>query len=276
MKMNNIGKLIFGAALCMSVALPAFAQQSIPGKIYVAEVAGSVTCIADGKVIEVKKGVVQAAPGARVETAAGAHVVLIYSNGTSVYVDEKTILEIREFIQGPFPPGIDTSEIEPSISKSVSYVRQGRVVVTTNRLAAGSSMVFLTPECQVNIRGKDVVIEARERQTTVSVIRGDVTVIPADATPGAAGHVLHDGQMAVITRPAGDNGAETVRIEALTAALINDVSAFISANERSQKIVVFETVTNDAGVSQIQAKDVVPAVLPTDLTVSPSSLRTGG
>jgi hypothetical protein len=273
--MNKIGRFIVFSALCCVVSVSAFAQQSIPGKVFVAELAGTVTFIVDGKVVELKKGLALPAPGARIETAAGAHVVLVYSNGTSIYIDEKTIVEIREFVQRPFPAGIDTSEIEPSVSSTVGYIRQGRIIITTNQLVTGTSMVYLTPECQVKVRGKDVVIEVLEHQTRVGVIRGDVTVTPSDAPAGAAGLVLHDGQMVIISEPAGGAGARTVRLEALDANLINALAALIAANERAQRIVVFESVPGGAGGPQIQAKEVVPADLPVQLTVSPSSLRTG-
>lgn len=277
--MKTTGRLILGAALCCLTTLSALAQESVPGKVYVAEVNGGVTFTVGGKVIALKKGDSLPAQGARIETTRGANVILVYSNGTSILIDEQTIVEIRKFVQKPFPNGIDTAVIEPSISDTLVSVTQGRVIVTTNELATGTSMVYLTPQSQVKIRGKEVVIEVRDQDTRVTMVIGDATVTPLNAPPGGMGQVLQAGQVAVVTNPPASTaaGPETIQVAAVDQSVLNAFSQQIAATERAQKIVTFETVTPAGGSPpEIQAKAVVPANLPVPLTVSPSTLRTGG
>ena len=276
--MKTTSRFILGTMLCCAPALSALAQESVPGKVYVAEVSGGVTFVIGGKTIELKKGEMQAAQGARIDTAAGASLILVYSNGTSIFVDEKTAMEIRRFVQKPFPAGVDTAVIEPSSSDSMVSVTQGRVIITTNQLATGTSMIYLTPHAQVKIRGKEVVIEVRDQDTRITVVVGDATVTPLNAGAGGVGQLLHTGQMAIVTNAsAATTTAELIRVMTVDPSVLNGFATQIAAAERAQKIVLFETINPAGGrPPEIQAKAVVPVDLPVPLTVSPSTLRTGG
>jgi hypothetical protein len=277
--MKTIAKIILTAAFACFLSAFASAQTSMPGKVFVAEVNGSVTFIVGGKVVDLKKGQSVLIEGAHIETGPGANVVLVYSNGTSMYIDEKTIVEIRRFVQKPFPMGIDTTVIEPSASETIGRLTQGRVIITTNELATGTSMIYLTPDTQVRVRGREVVIEVTDQATNVTLLRGDVTVTPLNAPPGDIGQTLHDGQRAIVTSSA--TAVATVEVVPAPQVLANDLGLKVAAAERAQQTVVFETVTTTAAgeanpTAEVQAKAIVPVDLPVQLTVSPSSLRTGG
>lgn len=275
--MKTTNRFILGTMLCCAPALSALAQESVPGKVYVAEVSGGVTFVVGGKTIELKKGETQPAQGARIDTAPGASLILVYSNGTSIFVDEKTAMEIRRFVQKPFAGGGDTAVIEPSSSDTLVSVTQGRVIITTNELATGTSMIYLTPHAQVKIRGKEVVIEVRDQDTRITVVVGDATVTPLNVRPGGVGQVLHSGQMAIVTNASTTTAAELIRVMTADPNVLNGFATQIAAAERAQKIVLFETVNPAGGrPPEIQAKAVVPVDLPVPLTVSPSTLRTGG
>ena len=258
------------ACTCLSV-VAARAQEAVPGKLYVAETGGGVTLTAADKLVDAKKGLSVPAPGDRLETAAAAYVVAVYSNGTAIYLDQKSVLEIETFTQKPFPAGTDTSVNEPSVSTTLARLSQGRVIVATNKLATGTSMVYLTPHGEVRIRGQEVVIEANDRQTRILVVQGDVTVLRNHAPAGEVGRVLKSGEMAVL-------GAETPgdlagSVSALAPAQVTPLTPQIEAAERARTIVRFESV--DSG-SNIQPRVSVPTNLPVNLTVSPSTLQTGG
>jgi hypothetical protein len=273
--MKTTSRFIFGTLLCGTTALSALAQEFVPGKVYVSEVSSGVTFVLGGKTIELKKGATQPAQGARIDTVPGGSLILVYSNGTSIFVDEKTVMEIRRFVQKPFPSGIDTAVIEPSSSDTLASVTQGRVIVTTNELATGTSMIYATPHAQVRIRGKVVVIEVRDQDTRVTMVSGDATVTPLNAAPGAVGHVLHTGQMAIVTNSSAA-AAGPIQVMAADPSVLNGFASQIAAAERAQKTVLFETVNPAGGrPSEIQAKAVVPVDLPVPLTVSPSTLRSG-
>ena len=275
--MKTTSNFILGTLFCGATALSALGQEFVPGKVYISQISGGVTFVAGGKTIELKKGDTQPAPGARIGTAPGASLILVYSNGTSTFVDEKTVKEIRRFVQKPFPRGVDTATTEPSSSDTLVSVTQGRVIIATNELATGTSMVYVTPHAQVRIRGKVVVIEVRDQDTRITVVSGDATVIALTAGPGGVGQVLHTGQMAIVTGASAAAGAESFRVATAGPDVLSGFASQISAAERAQTTVLFETVNPAGGrPSEIQARAVVPAELPVPLTVSPSTLRTGG
>jgi len=282
--MKTTTKFILSAVASSFLALAAYAQANISGKVFVAEVNGAVSYVVGGKVVKLEKGASLAVEGAHIETAAGSSLVLVYSNGTSIYIDENTIVDIRRFLQRPFTPGVDTTALEPSASDTLARVSQGRVVVSTNELATGTSMVYQTPDSQVRIRGREVVIEVQNESTNVVLVAGDVTVTPVNAPPGDIGQALHTGETAVITaNSASTTAAASVQIVQTNQDLTNALAPIVASTERAQSTVVFQSVTTPAGsgtgtdtaTTVIQAQAVVPAAMPVQLTVSPSTLRTG-
>ncbi|HTX66924.1 MAG TPA: FecR domain-containing protein [Opitutaceae bacterium] len=275
-------KFILTAVASSFLAVAAFAQANITGKVFVAEVNGSVTYVVGGKVIKLQKGASLPVEGAHIETASGASLVLVYSNGTSIYIDEDTIVDIRRFVQKPFTPGVDTTAMEPSTSETLARITQGRIIVTTNELATGTSMVYQTPQSQVRIRGHEVVIEVQNSTTNVLLVSGDVTVTPVNAAPGDIGQALHSGETAVITsNVASTTAPATIQIAQTNPSVTIALAPKFASTERAQSTVVFQSVTTPAGNSTdsattvIQAQAVVPAAMPVQLTVSPSTLRTG-
>jgi len=71
---------------------------------------------------------------------------MVYSNGTGIYFDPDTRMEIRKFVQEPFTPNRADMETEPSISQTQTFLSRGLVGLCTSRLVAGSSMVYQTAE----------------------------------------------------------------------------------------------------------------------------------
>lgn len=280
--MKPLSKLTTYIALNCALALPALAQETVPGKFYVAEVAGVQTFIVEDKVIELHKGDSVPANGARIETGPGSSVVLVYSNGVSLFVDENTSVEIRRFDQFYFPPGIDTTVMEPSISTTIGEITRGRIVISTNQIAAGTSMVYHTPHAQVKIRGKQVVIEVQDQETRIAVPVGDVTVIARNASAIDAGQLVKSGQLVIVSPPfisPDASTAETIQVEPLPQSFLSLITPKIDIAERAQRLMLFETVestgSGGANGAGIIAREILPAELPVPLTVSPSSLRTG-
>jgi hypothetical protein len=267
-------RVIFGAAVFCGAVLAGSAQELIPGKIYVAEISGGVAYTVGGQQTVLKKGVTLPAEGAMNETAPASHVVYVYSNGTSLYVDEQTVIQIVKFEQVPFPKGMDTTVMEPSVSHTVGRIKKGRIIITTNKLMTGTTMVYITPHAQVKIRGKEVVIEVYDRESRIYVIDGDVTVSPAGDSSGGLGKVLHSGQEAVVTDSSITTSSSQIQVLPLDQSVIKSLASQLAAGERAQKIVVFQTTTG-AGGTDVEAVPVVPTNLPVQLTVSPDTLRTG-
>jgi len=250
----------------------AISQEMIPGKAYVAETHGSVSYMVDGKTIVLKVGDTVPVQGARIETSEGSSLVLVYSNGTGIFIDQNTVVQIEKFTQVPFPAGIDTTVLEPSISNTFGRIEKGRIVLYTNQLATGTSMIYVTPTLEVKVRGQDVVIDTNGKDTTVTVVKGDVTVTPVNATSDTAGEVLTAGQTASSSE--ADSG--TIQVTTASTSAIESATQLSEAAERAQQVVVFETVTSTAtqagsssGATTTTTTDVVAkVVIPTTLTVA--------
>jgi hypothetical protein len=268
--MNITTRAIFCAGAFCAAVIAGSAQEFVPGKIYVAEIAGGVAYTVAGGAQELKKGVSLPVQGARNETTPAAHIVWVYSNGTSLYVDEKTVIQIAKFEQKPFPKGTDTTVQEPSISHTVGRISQGRIIITTNKLMTGTTMVYITPHAQVKVRGKEVVIEVYDRESRIYVVNGEVTVSPIGASADGVGQVIHSGQEAIVTDSSITTTSQ-IQVIPIDQSYLDSIASQLAAGERAQKIVVFETVTGADG-SDIQANPVVPGNLPVQMTVSPSSL----
>jgi len=271
--MNITTRVIYCAAAFCAAVIAGSAQEFVPGKVYVAEITGGVAYTVAGGRQELKKGISLPVQGARNETTPAAHVVLVYSNGTSLYVDEKTVIQIAKFEQKPFPKGIDTTVTEPSVSHTVGRITQGRIIITTNKLMTGTTMIYMTPHAQVKIRGHEVVIEVYDRESRIYVVNGEVTVSPVGASAGGLGVVIHSGQEAVVT-DSSVSTSDKIQVLPIDQSYLDSIASQLAAGERAQKIVVFETVTGADG-SEIQANPVVPSNLPVQMTVSPATLQTG-
>lgn len=174
-------------------------QNNILGKFVVTTINGTATCVSDGRILELKKGDSIVARGTTIETAPKSSVVLVFSNGTGVYTDASTRLQIERFEQEFFAPN-NNLRVEPSNSSTLAKLISGRVVISTPRLLSGTTMIYQTPHAAVAIRGEKVLIEATEQRTHVAMISGNATVNPRDATGNfvAIGKRLTTGQEAFV------------------------------------------------------------------------------
>jgi hypothetical protein len=114
-----------------------------------------------------------------------------------------------------------------------------------------------------------------DHETRVIVVLGDVTVLSRNAPTGNVGMVLQSGQMAVLTNSPATDLAGNLQVSSADPGVVSALAPLIEAAERARRIVRFETVSGD-NAPEIQARVVVPVDLPVNLTVSPSTLRTGG
>src|SRR5690606_1901409 len=100
---------------------------------------------------------VYTAQGTVIETKSNASNSMVFSNGTGVYFDPETRLEVRKFVQEPFTPNRRDMEIEPSISNTQNFLPRGTVGICTSKLVAGSTMRYNTPHANIRIKGRKVV-----------------------------------------------------------------------------------------------------------------------
>ena len=296
-------RLLLVSALAFAVgASSAMAQRQLGkkkgpiSKIYVAETKGVTEVQSGDKIYTVRQATAFDAPGTVIETKADAHDTMVYSNGTGLFVDESTRLEINRFNQEPFRANHNNQldlPYEPSVSQSDVFISHGAVGICTSQLLSGSAMLYSTPFASINIRGGRLVIESTPTETTVDLLEGDLTVRFGEKDIG--GQILRPGERATI-RPSAVPGQDPViTIEPIPKSALSrdDDRTAMACNAR--KSVTFESIEKlaDAGLDQsgnpggtagqgeaagadagqvIVAKPTVPQNPPTNIVVSPDRL----
>ncbi len=203
---KQLSRLILLVLVALVAAAPSgYAQRQLgkkkgpTSKIYLAEAIGDSQIQTGEKIYTARQATAFDAPGTVIETKEGAHNAFVYSNGTGLFVDQNTRVEIDRFVQEPFKPNRNTTAdavFEPSISQSDVHVSHGAVGVCTSQLVSGSSMNYSTPQASVNIRGGKVAIETNADETIIDLLEGDITVRGGSKDIG--GQVLRPGERAVV------------------------------------------------------------------------------
>jgi hypothetical protein len=250
-------------------------------KFFVTDVEGLSQVNTGEKIEELTRKSVYSAEGTIVETKPDATNAMVYSNGTGVFFDHDTRVEVRRFVQEPFTPNRTDMEVEPSISQTQSYVARGVIGLCTSRLVAGSSMTYRTRHASVSIRGRKIVIETNEKETKVSLLEGDVTVRGGDYDTG--GQILRPGQQAIVT-PGLRGAPNNIAIQSIPPAEIRGLEDKVSVACMAKNTVYFEvanrtTAANgktafDSAEQEIVPVEVVPAEMAPPFVASPS--RMGG
>ncbi len=292
--------LIFVSVLALAVAAPSSLAQRQLGKkkgptskLYIAETKGETQIQNGDKIYTAKQATAFDAPGTVIETKAKSHNALVYSNGTGLFVDESTRVEINRFVQEPFRPDRNNqldSPYEPSMSQSDVFVSHGAIGICTSQLVSGSSMLYTTPLAAINIRGGKVVIESNPHETIIDLLEGDLTVRYKGRDVG--GQILRAGERAII-RPGAPGEEPVITIGPIPreAMPIDDERVEMACNAR--KSVTFEILERKAaegldlpagtppgdneaagadGTQEIVPKPTVPQTPPTNIVVSPDRL----
>lgn len=192
--------MILSLSLLTSVSFAA-GLKNPTSKLYIADLEGQSEIDTGERIDDIRNKSVHNAQGTIIETKADSNNSMVFSNGTGVFLDEDTRLEVQRFSQEPFTPNRTDLETEPSISQTRNYIPRGRVGICAPRMVAGSSMVYATPHASAAIRGKKVVVQADDFETTISSVEGEVT-IKGDAA-GGGGRTIKGGEQAVIRQLPG-------------------------------------------------------------------------
>jgi hypothetical protein len=254
-------------------------------KVYVSDITGESQIAIGQKIEDLVKKSVYSVQGTVIETKAKSSDSLVFSNGTGIYFDAETRVEIRRFTQEPFTPNRTDMEVEPSISQTQAFVVRGLVGICTSKLVAGSNMTYHSALATVNIRGRKLVIETSDELTTVSMLEGNSTIHggPLDLS----GRQLESGQRALIRR--GPQGQPNpVEIEKIPSDRLSFLEERASIACMAKRTVYFETRERgeapsdtslintfggqDTSSEEIVAIPVVPTNLTPDITISPSTL----
>ncbi len=249
-------------------------------KIYIAETKGETQIVNNEKVYTARQATAFDAPGTVIETKPDSHDALVYSNGTGMYVDQNTRVEIARFVQEPFHPDRKNSadsQFEPSISQSNVFVPRGAIGICTSQLVSGSTMTYTTPLALVNIRNGKMSIEARADKTIIDLLEGDITVHSGGKDLG--GQILRPGERAVI-RPGLAGEPPSLTISEIPKNELEVIDERVSIACNAKKTVTFETIDKTGASGQdsgnpdqeIVPKPTVPNQLPANITVSADRL----
>ncbi len=267
-------------------------------KLYLAETAGEAQITAEGRTYSPKQSTAFDAPGTVIETKVDAHQAFVYSNGTGMYVDADTRVEVDRFVQEPFRPDRNANtEVEPSMSQSDVFVARGQIGICTGQLVSGSTMNYATPHAAVNIRGGKLSIKTNENETIVYMVEGDATVRGGNRDLG--GTLLRSGEQAII-RPGPPGQPPSITVGPIDRTTAAGVDEKVNVACNAKKTVSFETIEKKAeeGLAgseteppadgsgdsapapepeeEIVAVPATPAAPPTNITVSPDRILPGG
>lgn len=248
-------------------------------KLYLSETKGVARIYTNGKVYDPKQATAFDAAGTIIETETDAHQAYVYSNGSAMYVDANTKIEVNRFVQERFAPNSNTTEAEPSVSQSDIFLWRGLVGICTSQLVSGTTMNYATEHATVNIRGRKIAIQTTAEQTIVYLIDGDVTVRTGRDDLG--GQVLKTGERAVV-RPGAAGAPPVISIEPIDPKLLAELDEKVTVACNARRTVSFETIEKsaefgpDGGADtpgdEIVAVPVIPQSPPVNITVSPDRI----
>jgi hypothetical protein len=235
------------------------------GKIFVASVEGDSQVTSADKIEKLSTKSVFLAQGTAIETKARSTLAMVFSNGTGVFMDQNSYIEVRRFQQEPFVPNRTDLKREPSVSQTQVFHPRGTIAVCTGYLAPGSTMAYVSPLGSIRLHSGRMVMESDGDLTKISLLLGEGTVRGGELDLG--GKVLHAGEQAFI-RPGPPGQANLVQIQKIPPAELAPLEEKAGIACDARKTVFFETDSSGA----IMAVPVVPANLPVKATVSPSQL----
>lgn len=249
--MHFLNRLLIVIATLALVAAPsAFAQRQLgkkkgpTSKLYLAETKGEGMITNEGRTYAPKQSTAFDAPGTVIETKSDSHQAFVYSNGTGMFVDADTRVEVDRFVQEPFRPNRDANmEVEPSISQSDVFLARGMIGVCTGQLVSGSTMNYATPHASVNIRGGKVAMQTDGQTSTVYLLEGDATVRGGSKDVGGA--LLRAGEQAVI-RPGPPGQPPTITVGPIDRSQASNLDEKVTAACNARKTVTFDVIERKA------------------------------
>ncbi|MBL9215509.1 MAG: hypothetical protein JNG83_08545 [Opitutaceae bacterium] len=286
MNSKQVSRLLAAVVAFTLVSTAANAQRQ-PGarkgpasKIYVAETQGETLIETGDKIYTARQATAFDASGTVIETKENAHNAFVYSNGTGMYVDQNSRVEITRFLQEPFLPDPNKDAlVEPSVSVSDIIIARGAIGICTSRLVSGSSMSYSTPHVTLHIRGGRIAIEALPDRTIIDLLEGDLTVRTGRDDVG--GQVLRPGERAVV-QPGSAGKPPAITIGPIPPEVLSIVEGRVNVACNARRTVSFETIERGAGggpdgAGQQGGQDIVPRPtvpqqLPSNIVVSPDRL----
>lgn len=190
-------------AFFLSGPVCSYAAGSKEGNIRVVKVKGSptVTNAKDKSTTELKEGVfIQ--QGSSIKTGKDSEAMLLFSNGTTVTVQQNSNFSVEQFLQTPFDSDkVDYKDLkgEPSVSKTKVSVSEGSILADVAKLAKGSTFNIGTPIGVAGIRGTLI-------QLTVNTTAGGQISVTVNLPEGLADFAATNGQQITL------NNGQTITV----------------------------------------------------------------
>ncbi|MBL9214342.1 MAG: FecR domain-containing protein [Opitutaceae bacterium] len=147
-------RLLFCAFVAIALSLNSWAQTQL-GRIKAAKVENDVYKVsADGSRVKLQDGA-ELTQSDSVTTGAGASVVLVFENGSSVKLGAESSLKVEEFLIDPLEADYNpaSAKNEPTKSKTALNLSYGEMVGDVKKLNTASSYSIKTPVGAAGIRG---------------------------------------------------------------------------------------------------------------------------
>lgn len=266
--LSAMGALAFIAAALATAPVSLHAEVKVrnpAGKVYISSVAGGSQITMRDKVEDLAPKSVYPAQGALIETKPQGNLAMVFSNGTGVFLDQDTHIEVKRFTQEPFIPSRTDLEAEPSVSQTDVFLSRGIIAVSTSKLAPGSTMTYRTALGSINLHGGKMVMESESDRTIISMLEGSGTVYGGEFD--LAGKVLRKGEQAII-RPGPPGQPNIVVIGKIPADELARLEDKVAMADAARKTVFFQTDETD----EVAVVEVVPVSLPVNVTISPSQI----
>jgi len=222
------------------LSLPAQAAPTEPGTIRVLKVQGSVALVreSDNTRSDLAEGAL-IGQGQRIETGAKSSAILLFSNGTTITVEQSSNLSVDAFLQDPFDAeNVDFSKIKREPTNSITKIRvgEGSIVGNVAKVNKGSSFDVTTPVGVAGIRGTIFRIAiSRSGQNFVLNISLPEGSVVFDSNNGQS-LTLQDGTAVTISAPENNLGSPVTQpVQALPPA---EAAAILSQVAEALGVVV--------------------------------------
>jgi hypothetical protein len=239
----------FVAVLCIATVAQAQSRRRNPtSKLYVADTVGDSQIDIGTEIKELTKASVFNAEGTVIDTKVNSNASVVLSNGTGLYFDVDTRVQIKEFLQEAFRPNRSDIEDEPSLSSTRIFVDHGVIGISMSKLVAGSTMVCETSLSSASFRGRQAVVVADDDRTVISMVQGEATV---QAGPLDRSHLVKNRQQIIITRgKAGEPNTVEIRdiIDGATEDREQWLEERVFTADAARKLVYFQTQAVGASV----------------------------
>lgn len=236
--------------LCATTLAHAQSRKFKPtSKIYVSDLQGEVEINLGTEIDEVNKRSVYNAEGTVMKTHPKSTASVVFSNGTGVFYDVDTAVQVKQFTQDAFRPNRADIDDEPSISTMHLVVTRGVIGVSTSKLVAGSSLTIDTPLASASIRGRQSVVRVADNLTVISMIQGEATVKAGPLDPS---HNVPEGKQ-IIIRPGKTGEQNIVTIQDIADGKLEDERLWLDERlvtaDSSRRAVYFEVQSRAQGAA---------------------------